>query len=247
MLMTDQRVGAALRLLRIRKAWRQKDLARRAGVSASIVSMVERGHLDGVSVRAFRRITMALDVRAEVMLRLPHGELDRIMNAGHAALHEALARYLGSLAGWLHAPEVSFAVYSERGVIDILAFHAPTGCLLVIELKTEMVSLENVLTTMDIRMRHAAQIARDRGWTATTVSAWVVFADSRTNRRRVASHSAVLRAAFPSDGHAMRAWLRQPRGSIRALSFWTDSEVAAVRQAVGAPRRVRLRGRQAGP
>ena len=63
------------------------------------------------------------------------------------------------LPGWVHAPEVSFAFYAERGVIDILAFHEPTGSLLVIELKTEFVSLEDLLGTMDIRMSHAADIA----------------------------------------------------------------------------------------
>jgi transcriptional regulator with XRE-family HTH domain len=238
--MTDQRVGAALRVLRIKKGWRQVDLARRANVSSSTVSVIERGHVDAVSMRALRRVAGALEVRADIRLWLPHGEMDRLLNAGHAAFHEVLARYLGSLHGWVHAPEVSFAVYSERGVIDILAFHEPTRSLLVIELKTEVVSLEDLLTTMDVRMRHAATIARDRGWNAMTVSAWVVFADSRTNRRRVAAHRAVLGSAFPADGNAMRSWMLRPTGSIRALSFWTDSRVAAARQSVGAPRRVRL-------
>ena len=70
-------------------------------------------------------------------------------------MHEALARYLGSLPGWVHAPEVSFAIFRERGVIDILAFHSATGSLLVIELKTELVSLEELLTAMDVQLRHA--------------------------------------------------------------------------------------------
>ncbi len=245
--MTDQRVGAALRAIRIRKGWRQSDLARKAGVSASSVSMIERGHLDAVSVRVFRRVAAALDVRAEVSIWLTHGELDRLLNAGHAALHEQIARHLGSLPGWLHAPEVSFAIYSERGVIDILAFHEPSGSLLVIELKTELVSLEDLLTTMDVRMRHASKIARERGWRATTVSAWVVLAESRTNRRRVAAHAAALRSAFPRDGHALRAWLLRPSGSIRGLSFWTDLQQAATRRNAGATRRVRMRARGVAP
>ncbi|MEO6349300.1 MAG: helix-turn-helix domain-containing protein [Candidatus Limnocylindrales bacterium] len=239
--MNDQRAGAALRAIRIKRRWRQKDLAGKARVSSATISLIERGHLDAVSVPAFRRVTAALDVRAEVNLWLAHGDLDRLLNGGHAALHESMARFFEKLPLWTHAPEVSFAIYSEKGVIDILAFHEPTGSLLVIELKTEFVSLEDLLTTMDVRVRHAARIARDRGWIAKTVSAWIVFAESRTNRRRVAAHSAALRAAYPSDGHAMRSWLLRPSGSAKAISFWTDSEVAAVRQAVGATRRVRLR------
>jgi hypothetical protein len=33
---------------------------------------------------------------------------------------------------------VSFSIFGERGLIDILAFHQPTGMLLIIELKTEL-------------------------------------------------------------------------------------------------------------
>ena len=241
--MTDHRVGAALRALRIQKGWRQADLAKRAKVTPSVVSLIERGHLIRVSTSAFRRVTAALEVRAEVWLSLPHGELDRLLNSGHAALHEALARYLGSLPGWVHAPEVSFAYYPERGVVDILAFHEPTGALLVIELKTELVSLEDLLGTMDVRMRHAARIALERGWQATSVSAWVVFAESRTTRRRVQAHAAVLRSAFPNDGRSVAGWLTRPSGTLRALSFWTDANVAAVRRNASAARRIRMRGR----
>ena len=210
-------------------------------MSPAVISLIERGHLDAVSMKCFRHVTAVLGVRSEITLWLPHGELDRLLNAGHAALHESIARYLGTMPAWSQAPEVSFAYYSEKGVIDILAFHESTGSLLVIELKTEFVSLENLLSTMDVRMRHAARIARERGWHTTSVSAWVVFAASRTNRRRVSAHANALRSAFPSDGHAMRSWLLNPTAPIRALSYWTDSRVAAVRHAAGAPRRVRVR------
>jgi hypothetical protein len=206
------------------------------------VSLIERGHLDRVSVPAFRRVAATLEIRAEVSLSLPHGEIERLLTAGHAALHESLARYLTALPGWVHAPEVSFAVYGERGIIDILAFHPGTGSLLVIELKTELVSLEDLLGTMDIRMRHATKIAAERGWRAKSVSAWIVFTDSATNRRRLREHRHALRTAFPADGRAMRRWLRVPQGSIRALSFWANDSVATATRVVAGRRRVRVRG-----
>jgi hypothetical protein len=182
-----------------------------------------------------------LDVRVELTLRLPHGELDRILNAGHAALHEAVARHLDKLPGWVHLPEVSFAVYGERGVIDILAFHQPTGSLLVIELKTELVSLEDLLSAMDIRMRHAAAIARERGWVARSVSGWIVVAESDTNRRRVQSYGAALRSGYPSDGRRMHAWLVTPSDSIKAVSFWANATTRTLSGGVAGRRRVRKR------
>jgi transcriptional regulator with XRE-family HTH domain len=238
----DARIGAAFKAVRLRRGWRQADVAHRARVSRGVVSLIERGHLDRVSIPAFRRVSAALEIRAEMSLSLPHGEIDRLLTAGHASLHESLARHLTGLPGWVHAPEVSFAVYGERGIIDILAFHPGTGSLLVIELKTELVSLEDLLGTMDIRMRHAAKIARERGWHARTVSAWVVLAERATNHRRVRSHRHALRAAFPSDGRAMRRWLRRPSGSIRALSFWANDSVATANRVVAGRRRVRVRG-----
>jgi hypothetical protein len=150
-----------------------------------------------------------------------------------------LAQYLDSLPGWLHAPEVSFAIYGERGIIDILAFHPATGSLLVIELKTELVALENLFSTMDIRLRHAPAIARGRGWNATSVSAWVVIADTEVNRRRVRAHAAVVRSAFPSDGRAMRGWLHSPSGPIRALSLWSNFSQANASATNAVRRRVR--------
>jgi transcriptional regulator with XRE-family HTH domain len=237
--MDDQRVGAAFRAVRIRRGWRQQDVAERARLSGSLISLVERGHLDLLPVSALRRIAGVLDIRVELKATMRSGDIDRILNAGHAYLHEELARHLDSLPGWIHAPEVSFAIYGERGVIDILAFHEPTGSLLVIELKTELVSLEDLLTTMDVRMRHAAAIARDRGWHAKTVSGWIVLADTRPNRRRAGQHSATLRSAFAADGRRMRGWLRSPVGAVRALSFWPNSSRSGVNQTAALRRRVR--------
>jgi hypothetical protein len=211
------------------------------------VSLIERGHLERVSMPAFRRVAAALEIRAEFSVSLPHGDLERLLTADHASLHESLAQYFSGLPEWVTAPEVSFAIYGERGVIDILAFQAATGSLLVIELKTELVSLENLLTTMDVRLRHATSIARKRGWVATSVSAWVVFVETATNRRRVAAHRSVLSTAFPADGRSMRSWLRRPNGSIRALSFWANSSVATANQVPSSRRRVRVRGLAAGP
>ena len=141
----------------------RSNVAAKARVSPSTVSLIEGGHLTSVSMAAFRRVTAALEIRADIALRLPHGELDRLFNAGHAALHEAIARYLEQLPGWVHAPEVSFAFYAERGVIDILAFHVPTGSLIVIELKTEFVSLEDLLDE-DGHAHQARRQDRPRPW-----------------------------------------------------------------------------------
>src|SRR5438552_19051203 len=98
--MQDQKVGSAFRAVRIRRGWRQLAVADRAGVSRGLVSAVERGHLDGVTLGSLRAIAAALDIRLDIVAFWQGGELGRIINAGHSAMHEAAAGILGALGSW---------------------------------------------------------------------------------------------------------------------------------------------------
>ena len=118
-------------------------------------------------------------------------------------------------------PEVSFSIWGERGVIDIFAWHAARRALLVIEVKTEIVDVGEMLGTLDRKRRLAREIAAERGWDPQTVSTWLVVAESRTNERRVADHRSTLRAAYPDDGRQIRSWLAKPDGSISVVSLWS--------------------------
>lgn len=220
--MDDQRAGAAIRAVRVHRGWRQQDVGRASGVSATTVSRIERGHLQSFSLGTLRSVSRSLDIRLDVVPRWRGADLDRLLARGHSAMHESLARYLNE-QGWVFAPEVSFSVYGERGIIDILAWHEKARTVLVIELKTQIVDVQSLVASMDIRRRLSREIARDRGWLPLVTGAWVVVADSSTNGRRLAAHSSMLRAAFPDDGRRVRAWMRAPSGGLSALSFWPIS------------------------
>jgi transcriptional regulator with XRE-family HTH domain len=215
----DLRVGSALRAIRIRKRLRQKDVAASARVSPTIVARIEHGRLANVSVGSVRLVAHALDARVDMFVRWQGGDLGRLINARHSAMHEAIARSFAAQEDWRAEPEVSFSFYGERGVIDVLAWNAMAGALLVIELKTELVDVNELMGSLDRKGRLAAEIARQRGWRPASVSTWVVLADSRTNRRALASHETVLRAKFPDDGRVVRGWLRHPAREMHALSF----------------------------
>jgi transcriptional regulator with XRE-family HTH domain len=217
--MDDTRVGSVLLLLRKRKAWRQADVARVSGVSRATISRLERGQFESVSIGSLRRVAKALSMRIDLTPLWHAGELDRLLDAGHAALVAAVVERLRDAHGWLVQPEVSFSIWGERGSIDILAFHPITGVLLVIEVKTKLTDLQATLSTFDRKRRLAVQIAQERGWKAASVSSWLVMADTHTNRRRVAANAVVLRSALPADGRTMHRWLTGPSGSIHAMSF----------------------------
>jgi transcriptional regulator with XRE-family HTH domain len=219
--MDDQRFGSALRAVRIRRGLRQVDVARAGGVSRELVSRMERGHLEGATLGTIRAVAKALDVRVDLIARWRAGDLDRLLNARHSELHELVARWFADeLPDWVLAPEVSFSIYGERGVIDILAWHEKTSSLLVIELKTAIADVNELLGTMDRKKRLAAQVASERGWNAKTVSTWLIVAESRTNRRRLDAHMGVIRNALPDGTWATRRWLRRPRETIAAVTVW---------------------------
>lgn len=150
--MSDQRVGQAIRALRRRRGWRQLDLGAIAGVSQSLVSLIERGHVGRVSVRTLQSVAAAVDAEFVAELRWRGGSLDRLLDERHAALVGAVVRELGHL-GWRVEVEVSFSHVGERGSIEILAYHAATGSLLMIEIKTQLTSLEETLRRTPDRVR----------------------------------------------------------------------------------------------
>lgn len=214
-----RRLNAAFRAVRRQRGWRQVDVARRAKLSASTVSRAETPAVGRMRLRTLERIADALDVRIDVVPRWRGAALDRLLNAGHSAMHEQVATWLSGRAGWQFRPEVSFSIYGERGTIDLLAFHQGTGTLLVIELKTALVDIQALIGTVDRYARLGPKVAADLGWKASRVSVWVLVSETATNRRRLAAHRTVLRSAFPADGRGMRAWVARPATGIRALSF----------------------------
>ncbi len=238
--MDDLGFGRAMRAVRVRRGWRQQDLADRAHVSRTIVSRVERGLIDDMPLSTLRRACAPLDVRVQVQPRGRGADLDRVVNERHSALHEAVARVLtADYPAWILASEVSFNIRGERGVIDLLLWHPARRALLIIELKTELVDLGELLATADRRVRLARDIVRERGWVPATVSVWVIVARSRTTERRIADHRAMLRSALPDGGPRLRAWLRDPVGVVRGLSTWAID--AGPTRRVATPRQMRIR------
>jgi transcriptional regulator with XRE-family HTH domain len=235
----DQRIGASLRALRLRRRLRQKDVSDAANVPRGVAILIEAGRLDGVRFGDIRRYAKALGARFDGSVLWQGAELDRMLNRGHARLHEATATWLTTLAGWLVVPEVSFAHGGDRGVIDIVAWHTVSRTLLLIELKTRIVDVNDLMATMDIRGRVARRIARERGWDPVAIGLWVVVAPARTNARVLSDHATVLRAKFPDDGRIMRRWLEDPSGDVAALSFMPQVRLGNLGREVTTPRRVR--------
>jgi hypothetical protein len=114
------------------------------------------GHLD--------QIATALGAALQVQLRWRGEELDRLIDAAHAAMQQAVAAMLSDL-GWIVPVEVSFNHYGDRGRIDIMAFHPGTRVVLIVEIKSAIGDLQETLGRLDVKLRLASRIAHDLGWT----------------------------------------------------------------------------------
>lgn len=202
------RFGRSIRALRRRRGWRQVDLASAARTSKSVVGRLEIGS-EGVSVRVLERVARALDARLEVRLLWNGEALDRLLDEAHAAAVDATVG-LFTRNGWEAAVEVSFAIGGERGSIDVLAFHAPTRTLAVVEVKSVIADAGSTVHVLDRKTRLGREIAASRSWGAASVGRVLVVIDSRTARRRVDVHGLLFGAAFPARGREVTAWIRDP-------------------------------------
>ena len=234
------RLGLGYRALRQRRRLTQAQLGSKSGVSGSVVCRIERGRADRVAVHTLVRVAAALDARIDVRLLWQGEGLDRLLDARHARLVDLVLEILASNA-WEAATEVSFNIYGERGSIDILAYHPATGALLVIEIKSIVPDMQSMLTALDRKGRLASDVARERGWTVSSVSRLLVLPNDRTARRRVDDHEATFRTALPARTIEVRRWIARPIGTIHGLMFVSDVRQAVTRHRVN-PRPARSLG-----
>jgi hypothetical protein len=206
-------------------------------VSRSLVTKVEGGDIESVSVTSLRAIAAALSATVDVRLRWNGEALDRLLDEAHARLVDAFVLLLRA-SGWEVAVEVSFSIWGERGSIDILAFHRLTGIVLVVEVKSVVPDSQATLHGLDRKTRLAPEIARARGWDCRGVARLLVVGDSTTSRRRIAQFAWLYAAALPDQGSRVRRWLRDPSGRLAGLLFLPSATPDGTRRRHGGRQRV---------
>lgn len=124
--MDDQRVGSALRAVRMRRRFRQSDLGALAGVSRTTILRLERGHIGSLTVDTLRRVAGALDVRIDLTARWRAADLDRLLNARHSALHEQVAGCFVTCQGG--SPSLSVVMGSGASWTSWSGIRSVGGC-----------------------------------------------------------------------------------------------------------------------
>jgi transcriptional regulator with XRE-family HTH domain len=243
--MRDDRVGRIVRELRVRNGWRQRDLATRAGVSQRLVAEIELGRIEGVTVGRLRMVGKALDIDMSVDAWWRRGDIDRLLDRGHAAIVEFVMRRLVD-GGWLVLPEVTFNHYGDRGSVDIVAWHEVTATLLLIEVKTRITDVQALHSTFARKVRIVPDLmTSEHGWKPSSVARMLVVADTHGAREIVRRHATTFDAVWRARTRACQRRIDAPTtastgwGGIWFLDPASMGRSAA--QVAGAPRRVRVR------
>lgn len=236
------RLARSLRVIRIRNDLRQADVARLAGVSPTFVSNAERAKLRHIDLDRLDRLCRALDADLDVRVRWLGEAVDFLLDEAHAALVERIVVELRRF-GWVTIIEPTFNEVGERGSVDVLAWHAATESLLVVEVKSTVGDSQATLMVLDRKVRLGRRLAVVHGWAPRTVSRLLVVGERSTNRHRIERVGVTFAIAFPSRGWSVRRWLREPAGALAGLLFLPySSPGVATRHATG---RLRVRRRRA--
>ncbi|MGD0018086.1 MAG: helix-turn-helix domain-containing protein [Candidatus Limnocylindrales bacterium] len=221
--MEDIRVGAAVRAVRMRRGLRQSDVATIAGVSQTTVSLVERGHLESLTLASVRAVARAVDVWLQLEPRWRGADLPRLLDERHAELVGLVVAELRR-RGWEVRVEYSFNVRGERGSVDVLGWLPALDVLLIVEVKTQIVDVQELLSTFDRKRRVVlASVSAELGWRPNLVGRLLVVPETTRVREAVARHSEIFAAALPSRNIGVRRWLREPAQAIAGIGFLRNS------------------------
>ncbi len=239
--MLNRRVGRVHRRLRQRAHLTQQELGSKSGVARWKIVRLEADMVERLRFDEVERCLAALGAELVLGVSYRGAEVDRLIDQVHSQVAARVVEILGRY-GWQVQTEVTFSQWGERGSYDILAWHASSRTLLVIEVKSELASVEGTLRPLDVKVRLAGTVARQRfGWHARTTARVLVLPEDRSARRRVMASATILRAALPATSRQVRAWLRSPSNSLDGIWFVSRADGRPWSRNPSAVRRVRRR------
>jgi transcriptional regulator with XRE-family HTH domain len=215
----DVIVGRIVRAVRRRRGWRQIDVARPAGVSQQLTSLIELGRLEQVSLGMLRSVARALDIDLPLAPRWRGPELDRLLDAEHATLVDAAVAVFAA-SGWVVTVEWSFNHFGERGAVDIVGWHAGRRALAIVEVKSRIVDVQDLLGKLDRKVRVARELLPgERAWTPERLGRILVLPDTSTARDSIARLARTFDVSLPARTVETRRWLRDPGQDLESVWF----------------------------
>jgi len=120
--------------------------------------------------------------------------------------------------------EVSYSEFGERGSIDVFAGLPPRRAVVVLEVKSDIGSLEEMNRILDVKERLAPKLAVAQfGWRPEFVGRILVLPEDLTLRRLLHKHAQTMRTIYPATSREVRAWLRNPASRLRGIWFLSET------------------------
>jgi transcriptional regulator with XRE-family HTH domain len=209
----DRRVSRLFRAARLRKGWRQVDVELASGIDQTTVSLIERGRIARLTLETVRHASDVVGVRLELAPRMSAADVSSLLDEGHARLVDTV---LGLLHrhGWETVAEYTFNHFGDRGSVDILAWHPATRTLVIVEVTTVLLDVQDLLGTLDRKCRVVPSlVSRERGWGEVAIGRLVVVED----RRRAAHGRGAWQGVRVGPARALATRARLAREARRAL------------------------------
>ncbi len=185
------------------------ELGRQAGISRQMVAAVQAGNANP-SLNVVVDLLNGVGVEVEIVVRRTGVVIAaRQRDAAHAICSSYVQRRLQA-AGWQVRREVRIDSGRYHGWIDLLAFHEPSGTLLVIEMKTRIDDLGAIERSLDWYVREAMAAARGVGWRPTRVVPWLLALATEEVEGQLRTNRTAIDSAFPVRAPAMNLLVGQP-------------------------------------
>ena len=211
-------------------------------MSQQLTSVIEHGRLEQVSLGTLRSVARALEIDLPLAPRWRGPELDRLLDAEHAALVDAAAAVFAG-SGWVVTLEWSFNHFGERGAVDILGWHAGRRALAIVEVKSRIVDVQDLLGKLDRKVRVARELLPgERAWTPERIGRTLVLPDTSTARDSIARLARTFDVSLPARTVETRRWLRDPAEDLNSVWF-----LRATRRSGGPKDSRQARGPSGGP
>jgi transcriptional regulator with XRE-family HTH domain len=209
-------IGGTVRELRSTIGWTQKRLGRRAGMSQSMVSLIENAKQPDLTFATADALVAALGGRLSIAVDAPYlGDRRRQREPAHARLEAHVARRLRD-AGWEIRTEVEVGGDRSRGWIDVIAWHGSSRVLLVIELKTEIHDLGQIERSLGWYERECRTVASRERWRPSRVVGCLLLLATDANDARGAENGPSIAGGFPLRSRHLDALVRGAPGDIPA-------------------------------
>ncbi len=203
-------LGAEVREARMRRRWTTERLAAEAGVSRTMVYLVERGERS--TMETYARLGAALGLRLEASLDDPRSRArpPRAEDPVHAAIVEMLAaRYAAQ--GRLVTADEPFQHYQFAGRADVAVVDPAGPDLLHHEVKTAIPNVGELAGAWNVKRRYLARALATRhadrnGFRSVTHVLTVAWTAECLHVLRM--REASIRSLGPDDAAAFAAWWR---------------------------------------